>query len=61
MLVLSRKIHEQIVIGDDVTVEVLEIRGNRVKLGITAPKETRVVRKELWVDTRGPDTSAEAA
>ncbi len=47
MLILSRKKDEQIVIGDDITVTVVEIRGNKVRLGITAPEEVRVDRMEI--------------
>jgi len=47
MLVLSRKIGEQIIIGDGVTVTVLEIQGQRIKLGIEAPRDCRVLRGEL--------------
>jgi len=47
MLVLSRKIGDQIRIGEDVVVEVLEIRGGRVRLGITAPRALPVIRAEL--------------
>ena len=47
MLVLSRKSTERIQIGDNVVVTVLEIRGNKVRIGIDAPKEIRVLRSEL--------------
>ena len=47
MLVLSRKLMEQIQIGDSVVVTVLEIRRKRVRIGIDAPKEIRVRRTEL--------------
>ena len=47
MLVLSRKANESIMIGQDIKVEVLEIRGNVVRLGIKAPREISVVRSEL--------------
>lgn len=47
MLVLSRKLGEKIHIGNDVIVEVMEVRGNRVKLGVTAPPEVKVLREEL--------------
>ena len=47
MLVLSRKANESIMIGLDIKVEVLEIRGNVVRLGIKAPREISVVRSEL--------------
>lgn len=49
MLVLSRKVREQIRLpGLDVVVTVLEVRGGKVRLGITAPDEVAVVREELW-------------
>lgn len=47
MLCLSRKKNEQILIGQNITVEVLEIRGEKVRLGITAPIEISIDRKEI--------------
>ena len=47
MLVLSRRTREELYIGDDVIVTVLEVRGNTVRLGITAPLHVRVDRKEV--------------
>ena len=47
MLVLSRKIGERIVINDNITVEVLQILGNRVRIGITAPTGVPILREEL--------------
>lgn len=52
MLVLSRKEGEKLVIGDNVTVEVVRISGNRITLGIAAPKEIKVLRSELKKDTK---------
>ena len=46
MLVLTRKVGEQIVIGDDICVTLVDIRGDRVRLGITAPEETVIDRQE---------------
>lgn len=51
MLVLSRRINESIVIGDNVEVKVLSVNGRNVTLGFTAPREVIVMRKELL--TRG--------
>jgi len=48
MLVLSRKINEQIVISDNITITVVEIRGDKVRLGIEAPKEISVHRREIY-------------
>jgi carbon storage regulator len=47
MLVLSRKKNESIVIDNQITIEVLQIEGNRIRLGINAPKEVKVLRSEL--------------
>lgn len=47
MLVLSRKLNESIVIADDIEVTVVEIRGNHVKLGISAPESVTILREEL--------------
>ena len=48
MLVLTRRINESIVINDDISVLVVEIRGDRVRLGIEAPKDVAVHRKEIY-------------
>lgn len=52
MLVLSRKINESIVIGDNIEVMVLEIRDNHVKLGIKAPKNISIHRQEVYEEIR---------
>ena len=48
MLVLSRKKDEKIIIGDSITLMVVEIRGDKVRLGIEAPKEVAVHREEVY-------------
>lgn len=48
MLVLSRKKNERIVINDDITIVVIEIRGDKVGLGVEAPKEVPVHRQEVF-------------
>jgi carbon storage regulator len=59
MLVLTRKPGEKIHIGSDVTITVLEIRGNKIRIGIEAPEEVTVLRAELsdWVEFRGVKSS----
>lgn len=47
MLVLARRRNEGIVIGEGITVTIVEVRGNQVRLGIEAPKDVRVLREEL--------------
>jgi carbon storage regulator len=49
MLVLSRKKEQEVVIGNGIVVKVLGITGDRVKIGLTAPKATSIVRGELLV------------
>jgi carbon storage regulator len=48
MLVLSRKKNESIIINDDITIVVVEIRGDKVRLGVEAPKEVPVHRNEVY-------------
>ena len=63
MLVLTRKKNESIVIDDDITIVVVEIRGNNVRLGVEAPKEVPVHRREVFdaiqrnTATQSPPTS----
>lgn len=48
MLVLTRKVNQSIVIGDDIEVVVLEVRGEQIRLGIKAPRDVVVHRKEIY-------------
>jgi carbon storage regulator len=48
MLILSRRVNEKIVIGDDVVISVVEVRGDQVKLGIEAPRNVKVFRQEVF-------------
>jgi len=52
MLVLSRQRDETIMIGDDIEVTLVDIRGDKVRLGINAPKHVSVHRKEVWLEIR---------
>lgn len=52
MLALSRKQGESIVIGNDIEITVLEIKGDQVKVGISAPKSIPVYRKEIYTQIR---------
>lgn len=50
MLVLSRKVGEKILIGDDIVLSVSKIQGSKVTIGIDAPKHVRIIRSEIDID-----------
>jgi carbon storage regulator len=58
MLVLTRKVGEVIRIGDEVTVQVLAIRGGQVRLGFAAPAEVRIFREEIFRSIEGQNRGA---
>ena len=58
MLVLSRKKNESIVINNDITIVVVEIRGDKVRLGVEAPKEVPVHRREVYDAIRRSEQAA---
>jgi carbon storage regulator len=59
MLVLSRKKNESIIINDDITIVVVEIRGDKVRLGVEAPKEVPVHRREVFEAIRRSEAAAQ--
>ena len=54
MLVLSRKLGEKVYIGSDISFMVVEVKGNRVRIGIDAPAEVPIFREELYDPRAGP-------
>ncbi len=58
MLALSRKTGESIIVGQDIELTVLEIKGDQVKIGINAPKSVPIYRKEIYVQIRDANKEA---
>ena len=58
MLVLTRRKNQSIVIGDDIVVTVLDVKGDQIRLGITAPRNVQVYREELLAALKDANTSA---
>lgn len=52
MLILTRKVGESVMIGNDITVKVLGVNGNRVRIGINAPKSVEVHREEIYEEIK---------
>ena len=58
MLVLSRKINQSIVIGDNIEIMLVDIRGDQIKLGINAPKSVKIFRKEVYEEVKSENLEA---
>jgi carbon storage regulator len=54
MLILTRRPHQALIIGAEIEIKVLDIIGDRVRIGITAPREMKVLRQELKQDAAAP-------
>jgi carbon storage regulator len=57
MLILTRRVNESLLIGDDVTVTILGVKGNQVRIGVDAPRDVSVQREELGSRDDDPTTS----
>jgi carbon storage regulator len=58
MLILTRRPGERVVIGEEITVTVMEVAGQTVRLGIAAPKELPVYREEIWLAVQAENIAA---
>jgi carbon storage regulator len=61
MLIITRKPGEKIMLGDDVTVEVIEVSGSSVRIGIAAPRSLPVYREEIWSAVKAENAAAAAS
>jgi carbon storage regulator len=61
MLVLSRKINERIMIGDDIEIVVVAVVGDQVRIGIEAPKDIKILRSEVYEEVQNQNVKASAA
>jgi carbon storage regulator len=61
MLILTRRVGETLMIGDDVAVTVLGVKGNQVRIGVKAPKDVTVHREEIYERIRDEDEGTDAA
>jgi carbon storage regulator len=61
MLIITRRPGERLVLGDDIRIEVIEVAGNTVRLGIDAPRSLPVYREELWAAVKRENEAAAKA
>lgn len=61
MLIITRRPGEKIMVGDEVVVEVIEVSGSSVRIGIAAPKSIPVYREEIWTAVRAENAAAAAS
>ena len=58
MLIITRRAGERVMVGDDITIEVMEIVGNSVRIGISAPRSVPVYREEIYAAVRDENRAA---
>ena len=61
MLMMTRRAGQKIVVGDGITIEVVEVSGNTVRLGVEAPRSVPVYREEIWTAVRAENEAAAPA
>ncbi|MDR0524590.1 MAG: carbon storage regulator CsrA [Spirochaetaceae bacterium] len=61
MLILSRKVNEKIMIGEDISISIIEIQGDHIRLGVDAPKAIKVFRQEVFDAIKSQNKAAAAS
>ena len=61
MLMMTRRAGEKIILGEDIVIEVVEVTGNTVRIGVNAPRSLPVYREEIWAAVRAENEAAAAA
>jgi carbon storage regulator len=61
MLILSRKVNEKVMIGEDIAISIIEVRGDQVRIGVEAPKRVKVYRQEVFDAIRAENEAALAS
>ncbi len=61
MLILTRRVGEKVVVGDDIVISIVDVRGDSVRIGIEAPKSVSVHRQEVWVALQAANSAAAAS
>jgi carbon storage regulator len=58
MLILSRKVNEKIMIGDDIAISIIEIKGDQIRIGVDAPRNVKVFRQEVFAEIKAANKAA---
>jgi carbon storage regulator len=58
VLILTRRVGENVIVGDDIVISVLEVRGDAVRIGVQAPRSVSVHREEVWLELRKANRTA---
>ena len=61
MLMMTRRAGQEIILGEDITIEIVEVAGNTVRLGVDAPRSIPVYREEIWTAVRAENEAAASA
>jgi carbon storage regulator len=61
VLILTRRIGENVIVGDDIVISIVDVRGDSVRIGIQAPKSVTVHRKEVWLELQAANSAAAAS